>query len=93
MTYYSGPATIIQRERRIALSNCAVDVIEARPDQLGEWWGDFELAEAFDDPEPDEATLELEDGRKGKIIVTRVVVSAACGEFQGTGPPPTGETR
>lgn len=37
----------------------------------------------------EDATLELEDGRKGDILLRRVVALSGYGEFRGTGPPPS----
>jgi len=94
---YPGPATIVQGDGRFKI-HCSIAreqefVSVGRGQELpapGSWYGAFGLLESGFMLDGGNAEIELDDGRKGLIIVTNVSQSpeGGNGRFTGTGDPP-----
>jgi len=84
---YSGSAVLVQREK----PNPGRVWIHVRPDPTGgpvSWSGVFSADAAPSPLEAGEATLELPDGRSGKVIIKRLRPLEGEGSFVGSGELP-----
>jgi hypothetical protein len=87
---YRGSATFIQGDRSIAISRCTI-VLDKDTKDSELWFGVFALV----NPDRDlgtfpDATLVLEDGRRGEVCFQHPAFdsSPGTGRFRGNGPPP-----
>lgn len=84
---YSGPATIVQGERR-----APVEVgfhVAANPmAHMKEWRGWYKRAPTEQEPDTGDAQLVLENGAAGAINITRALKTQGEGTFMGVGDPP-----
>jgi hypothetical protein len=89
MNDYDGPATINVGDVHADVL-ASVLVTPSADAQLGAWRGVFTVVHGYLDPGDGE--IELEDGRRGKIVVTNVnlapMTDCARGSFLGSGAPP-----
>jgi hypothetical protein len=87
---YRGSGTFTQGDRSIALSRCTI-VLDKYTKDSALWFGVFALANPDRDlgTSPD-ATLVLEDGRRGEVRLQHPAIywSPGTGRFHGNGPPP-----
>jgi hypothetical protein len=86
---YRGSATFIQGDRSIAISRCTI-VLDKDTKDSELWFGVFALV----NPDRDlgtfpDATLVLEDGRRGEVCFQHPAFdsSPGTGRFRGNGPP------
>ena len=87
---YRGSATFIQGDRSIAISRCTI-VLDKGTNDSELWFGVFALVNADRDlGTPPDATLLLEDGRRGEVCLQHPAIdsSSRTGRFRGNGPPP-----
>jgi hypothetical protein len=68
--------------------NAEIQLILDLSDPVADWYGSFELPIDAEMAAPGEYSLTLEDGRHGKVMVTRlqVVLQSTVGTFGGIGP-------